>query len=375
VATPDGKYVAGSDAQGTIFLQDAATAKIIREFKTQKQQVSLAISPDGKYLASGSSEEDGTVVLWELATGKERCRCKGAPHRAYALTFSPDGKYLAGTTSNTRVIYTPESVIYLWDAATGQQVCQFRGQEQFVACLAFSADGRTLASGAGDKTVRLWEVATGKERRRLEGHQSGIRGLAFSPDASRLVSASDDTTALVWDATGGAANAKLSAESLPALWTDLAGDDAAKAYRAIWLLARSPGQSVPFLSKHLPPAGTLEPAQRKQVEQWLTDLDSDEAAVRERASTELEKRCQAVEPMLRKALEGRPSLEKRKRIERLLEHGEREQVTLGRALEVLEYAAAPASRQLLEALADGEEGAWLTREAKVSLVRMAQPTR
>jgi RNA polymerase sigma factor (sigma-70 family) len=374
VVTPEGKYVASGDAEGTIFLQDAATAKILREFKGQKQQVSLAISSDGKYLASGSSEEDGTVVLWELATGKERCRCKGAPHRAYALTFSPDGKYLAGTTSNTRVIYTPESLIYLWDTATGQQIRQFRGQEHFVACLVFSTDGRTLASGAGDKTVRLWEVATGKERQRFEGHQSGIRAIAFSRDGVWLASASQDTTAIIWDVTGGATNAKLPAESLQALWTDLASNDGAKAYRAIWHLARTPAQSVPLLREHLPPAAALDPAQRKQVEHWLTDLDSDEPSVRDRASRELEKRGLAVESMLRKVLEGRPTLEQRKRIERLLEHLERERVTLGRVLELLERAAAPESRQLLEALAGGDEGAWLTREAKASLERVARRT-
>jgi hypothetical protein len=210
---------------------------------------------------------------------------------------------------------------------------------------------------------------------RFEGHQGDVRSVALSADGRRLVSASDDTTALVWDATGGATSAKLPSGSMQALWTDLASDDAAKAYRAIWLLARSPEQSVPFLRERLPPAGALDQVRRKQVERWLTDLDSDEAAVRDRASGELEKIGAAAEPMLRKALAGRPSLEQRKRIERLLETVEREQVTLGRALEVLEHAAVPESRQLLETLASGLEGAWLTREARASRDRMARPTR
>jgi hypothetical protein len=102
------------------------------------------------------------------------------------------------------------------------------------------------------------------------------------------------------------------------------------------------------------------------------DLDSDEAAVRERASAELAKLSTAVGPILRKALAGRPSLEQRKRIERLLERLEREQVTLGRAIEALEYASTAESRRLLESLAEGESGAWLTREAKAALERFAR---
>jgi len=169
VATPDGKYVVGSDF-GAIFLQDAATAKVIREFKGQKQSAKLAISPDGEYLACGSPEDNGTVVLWELATGKERCRCKGAPHRAEALAFSPDGKFLAGVTSNTRV-YTPENSIYLWDTATGREMRQFRGTGHSVTCLAYSSDGRTIVSGGAIKPS-----ACGRRRReRSDCVSRGIR--------------------------------------------------------------------------------------------------------------------------------------------------------------------------------------------------------
>jgi hypothetical protein len=107
-----------------------------------------------------------------------------------------------------------------------------------------------------------------------------------------------------------------------------------------------------------------------RVERWLTALDSDEAAVRNRAGVELEKRIVTVERMLRNALTRRPSLEQRKRIERLLERLEREQVTLGRVLEAFEHAAAPEGRQLLETLAAGSPAAWLTREAKDTLHRV-----
>lgn len=308
------------------------------------------------------------VVIWELATGKERCRCKGAHHIAPTLAFSPDGKYLAGSTANIR-FYTPETPIYLWDAATGREIRHFQAPGHHVSYLAYSSDGRTLASGGDDKTVRLWEVATGKQRHHFEGHQGAVRSVAFSADGTRLVSASDDTTAVVWDTTAPTVAGKLTEKQLQGAWRDLAGDDAAKAYRALWLLARHPTQSVPLLREHVPPARALDAEMRRQVDAWLTDLDSDKADEREHANTALEGIVMRAEPILRKALSARPSLEQRKRIERVLEHLEREQIMLGRVLETLEHIQTPESRQLLETLAAGEADLWLPREAKAALQR------
>jgi RNA polymerase sigma factor (sigma-70 family) len=372
--TPDGKFAVGRKLQGDFCLMDAATGKSLRDFPVPHSNAiaagTAAISPDSKFLAANSPEENGAVVIWELATGKERCRCQAAPHLADALEFSPDGKYLAGTTQNLRVVqYGRPSYIYLWDTTIGREIRRLQAPGHVVTCLAYSSDGRMLASGGLDRTLRLWEVATGRERRCFEGHQGIVRSVAFSPDCTRLVSASDDTTALVWDATAPSRAEKPTAKQLQAAWNDLGSDDAVGAYRAIWLLARNPKQSVPLLSGHLPPARAFDAEIRKQVERWLTDLDSDQATVREQASVELEKRVVIAEPMLRKALTARPSLEQRKRIERVLERLEREQVTLGRALEALEHAHTGESRQLLVTLAAGEPNAWLTREAKAALRR------
>lgn len=369
--TPDGKFVIGRDGEANFLLMDAATGKKIRQFKASQRNFISTVSADGKFLACGAPEENGTVVIWELATGKERCRCKGAHHIAYALAFSPDGKSLAGSTANIRT-HISETPIYLWDAATGREIRHFQARGHYVHCLAYSSDGRMLASGGGgDKAIHLWEAATGKERRRFEGHQGNVNSIAISTDGTRLVSASDDTTALVWDTTASTIAGKPTAKQLQAAWSDLASDDAAKAYRAIWLLARHPTQSVPLLREHVPPARALDAEMRKQIDRWLADLDIDNADVRERASAELEKNVMTEEPLLRKALTSRPSLEQRKRIERVLERLEREQVTLGRVLEALEHAHTPESRKLLETLAAGEPSAWLTQQAKAALIRLA----
>jgi hypothetical protein len=107
--------------------------------------------------------------------------------------------------------------------------------------------------------------------------------------------------------------------------------------------------------------------------QLLADLDDERFSVRQKAEAELEKMGPSIEPALRKALEGKPPLEARRRIEKVLETvagwaGERLRAL--RALEAIEYMNAPKTRRLIEELAGGEAHAWLTREAKAVRARL-----
>jgi WD40 repeat protein len=122
--------------------------------------MSVAYSPDGKTLASGSADE--TVRLWDVATGKERATLKSDTNSACSLVFSPDGGTLAsggkagGSASKNRTIR-------LWAVQTGKEWATIKGHDEVVLSVVFSPDGRTLASGSGDKTIKLWDVATDKE--------------------------------------------------------------------------------------------------------------------------------------------------------------------------------------------------------------------
>jgi hypothetical protein len=224
--------------------------------------------------------------------------------------------------------------------------------------------------------IRFWEVATGKERYQLRGHESLVESVAFAPDRRTLVSASLDTTGLVWDVTGHLRGGRLEAlnlspRELAARWADLAGDDAAKAYRAVWDLVAA-RQSVPFLREHLKPTPEVD---ARETARWIKDLDSQIFAVRARAMRELEKLGDRAEPALRKLLAGQPSVETRKRCEQLLEKlaplsGERLRVV--RAIEALEHMAGAEARQLLTALAGGAPEAHQTRQARAALMRRAQ---
>ncbi|MDE0484042.1 MAG: WD40 repeat domain-containing protein [Candidatus Poribacteria bacterium] len=192
--------------RGAIFGHDKATLK-----GNKDHVLSIALSPDERTLASGSS--DKTICLWDVHNRKLIATLEGHTEGILTVTFSPDGSTLAtGCRSGS---------IHLWNPTTGNHKTSLIGNDLFtdppglprkkddppnvtlwgrsaVTSLVFSPDGKTLLNGNSDGTIHFWDMSTQQIKSTYSGH-SGLNSLALSPDGRTLASGSSDGTVLIWD--------------------------------------------------------------------------------------------------------------------------------------------------------------------------------
>jgi WD40 repeat protein len=152
--------------------------------------VSIAFSPDGKTVASGSG--DSRIKLWDATNnGKEKLTLRGHVSGVLAVAFSPDGKTLASGGWDKK--------IHLWDTASGNELAPLPGHNLDIWGIAFSPNGKYLATGSEDRTARLWDVATGKEVAVFDRHMATVYTVAFSKDGKTLATGGRDGSVKLWD--------------------------------------------------------------------------------------------------------------------------------------------------------------------------------
>ncbi len=203
---PHGLYTVRVEKEGfipyeqQIDLQKAKTLSVILQspllytFTGHRGGVrSISFSPDGRRLASGSS--DKTIKIWDIKTGRLRRTLTGHTDEVASISYSPDGKKLASSSH--------DNTIKLWNSRTGSLLYTLIGHEDWVNFVAFSPDGRILASASNDQTIKLWDVSRGELLHTLTGHRQLVTSLSFSPDGLALVSSSWDRSIKLWDIYAG----------------------------------------------------------------------------------------------------------------------------------------------------------------------------
>ncbi|MBD2125718.1 serine/threonine protein kinase [Microcoleus sp. ZQ-A2] len=197
--TPDGEILISGSDDNTIKLWQLATGEELGTLRGHSKTVSaIAMSADGEILASGS--EDKTIKLWQLSTGMQIgtltlgnwfSRDSGC---VYAIAMSPQEEILASLDHS--------GAVKLWNLKTGQEIRRLKGDTSWINAIAISPTGKTLVAASGD-SIKLWNLRTGGQFPILRGHNSWVRAVTFSPDGQTLASGSDDATIKLWNLKTG----------------------------------------------------------------------------------------------------------------------------------------------------------------------------
>ncbi len=213
VFSPDGGKLAVSGGilyHGNVVLFDVKTGKVLWSHQdiADTTDVGIAFSPDGRWLASTGVARNGNgsrriqrVNLWDVATGKLVRTLDGHDRILMAVAFSPDGKTLASASSN--------GAVDLWDLQTGEVRQRLRSPDHdprasgFVNVI-FSRDGKRLAVSHSDGALRLWNPENGTLERELPLGKRRPRTIAFSPDGELLANGNwEEESISLWSVRTG----------------------------------------------------------------------------------------------------------------------------------------------------------------------------
>jgi WD40 repeat protein/DNA-binding SARP family transcriptional activator len=232
---PDGQEIVsaagevfGRSGDNDIRIWDRSSGKVRLTLAGHEELIwDIALSPDGRLLASGS--RDGTLRIWDLVEGRGRVLYRAHPQGVRTVAFSPDGtscliglskeqcdeptydlrqvdltdgsvlrRFAGHHEAVLNAVFCPagdrvlssslDGSIVLWDVATGSHIHRLAQRAAHTFCLVFSPDGHLAATAGNEGDILVWEVASGRLLRRLSSHRSPVTGLVFRSGGQELVS-------------------------------------------------------------------------------------------------------------------------------------------------------------------------------------------
>jgi WD40 repeat protein len=190
--SPDGKWIASASDDSSVVIWDSRNGAEVQRLRGHQLDVgSVIFSKDGRYLGSlgmtSLSNGKAEIKIWNIAEKREIKGFEIASY-VYHLAFSPDGRFLATAGSGLKV----------WNATTGQLVWQTAAIEPMTD-VAYSPDGRALTGSSFQGWIGIWDAATGARSGTLPGHRGEVHRIAFRPDGKRLATAGRDRVIRIWD--------------------------------------------------------------------------------------------------------------------------------------------------------------------------------
>ncbi len=206
--SPDGRRLASGSScttmagrwvSGEVTLWDPADGVQLNSFPGNDFLVDVShvrINADRRRLVIGTRH---LITIRDAVTGSKIRTLEGNYRTVTALALSPDGRWLATGTGDLLNEDRAEDV-WIWDTATGDVRCRLTGHAGMIQSIAFSPDGRRLATAGSDRTVKLWDPNTGVEMLTLQEHSKAVVSVAFSADGVYLAAGGRDGVVRVWEA-------------------------------------------------------------------------------------------------------------------------------------------------------------------------------
>jgi WD40 repeat protein len=205
--SPDGRLLAAGNSHKEVKIWDVSPDRVASSTAILEPPADLAakvaiatlhghealastckFSPDGKLLATGSSER--TVRLWDTHSWHELSLWQGFTNTIASVRFAPDGNRLAAANQ--------DCTISIWDRHTGNCVSTLTGHRQSLLAVDYSPNGRFIGSASADGTVKIWAAESGELVRTISAHPGGVWRIVFSPDSRLVASSGMDNQPRIW---------------------------------------------------------------------------------------------------------------------------------------------------------------------------------